>query len=740
MTCHKPDKRPDEWEIQNNMVDEAKTHKTFLKDIVEQVQIHHHTKSCYKKGKGCRYGFPKLPSNRTIIAQPIKEENMSKFERKNLLEAAKCTVDKAKSLLEDVNLDEEMDFEDFVKAVDPNLTPEEYMYHISIQEKGKSIILKRRVKERNVNSYKKEMLYAWNANMDIQVAIDPYAVISYMVNYINKSEDSVTPFMKKAILENATKQASEKVSALKKAYLTHRQVGFPEAVYRVLPGMRLKDSNITCVFVVTGFPQNRSCFYRKVYDAEDEMPDHASDNEEDQEEEKPSFKKEIVEIEGRSGKYTPSVSVIDRYVARPRYLEQICLAQFATSYIYQSKPPKTVVFDEDGNSQLKSKQNIFNNSEKFLPQHITLQDNMGYMRLRKYPAVLRIHSSKKKDDYEEHYAEMQLYTHWRDEEEELKPNSEEACLDAFNERKEELAMNKKAIYPGDDTVDMLNNYELEKLQPNNANDTLDGQGEQENDDAMVEGIIDDPEYESFGYTGNLNQEDQPNYDNVKYKKICLPSDLELRAMTRKLVPEQMNVMRKVIHSCKEIVKSRSNLQVRPKPVRLLVHGGAGVGKSATINAVAKHAEKTLRKDGEDPNHPRVILCAFTAKAANLIGGTTIHSAFGFKIGIGLNPLSDKKRAEMRENLANVELIIIDEVSLCSAELLYKIHMRLTEVFNTDVSIPFANINIVLVGDLMQLAPVQGSYIFKTPTNMITSGKKNEENILKAKGKSITNYH
>ena len=65
------------------MVDEAKTHKTFLKDIVEQVQIHHHTKSCYKKGKGCRYGFPKLPSNRTIIAQPIQEENMSKFKRKN---------------------------------------------------------------------------------------------------------------------------------------------------------------------------------------------------------------------------------------------------------------------------------------------------------------------------------------------------------------------------------------------------------------------------------------------------------------------------------------------------------------------------------------------------------------------------------------------------------------------------------------------------------------------------------
>ena len=77
---------------------------------------------------------------------------------------------------------------------------------------------------------------------------------------------------------------------------------------------------------------------------------------------------------------------------------------------------------------------------------------------------------------------------------------------------------------------------------------------------------------------------------------------------------------------------------------------------------------------------------------------------------------------------------MDEVSLCSAELLYKIHMRLTEVFQTDVSIPFANINMVLVGDLMQLPPVRGSFIFKTPTNMVANGKKNEIDKLKAKGK------
>ena len=45
----------------------------------------------------------------------------------------------------------------------------------------------------------------------------------------------------------------------------------------------------------------------------------------------------------------------------------------------------------------------------------------------------------------------------------------------------------------------------------------------------------------------------------------------------------------------------------------------GVGKSATIKAVAQQAEKILTKAGDDINHPRVILCAWTGKASHLIG-------------------------------------------------------------------------------------------------------------------------
>ena len=45
----------------------------------------------------------------------------------------------------------------------------------------------------------------------------------------------------------------------------------------------------------------------------------------------------------------------------------------------------------------------------------------------------------------------------------------------------------------------------------------------------------------------------------------------------------------------------------------------GSGKSATIKVCSMHAEKILRKAGDKPNHPRILLLAHTGKAASLIG-------------------------------------------------------------------------------------------------------------------------
>ena len=79
------------------------------------------------------------------------------------------------------------------------------------------------------------------------------------------------------------------------------------------------------------------------------------------------------------------------------------------------------------------------------------------------------------------------------------------------------------------------------------------------------------------------------------------------------------------------------------------------------------------------------------------------------------PLSDKKLALFREMLSELQLIVIDEMSLLKADMLYCIHMRLCEVFQSKDL--FANKSIILVGDLLQLPPVKGKFVFERPVTL-----------------------
>ena len=82
---------------------------------------------------------------------------------------------------------------------------------------------------------------------------------------------------------------------------------------------------------------------------------------------------------------------------------------------------------------------------------------------------------------------------------------------------------------------------------------------------------------------------------------------------------------------------------------------------------------------------------------------TLHQAFDFNFnGRVHESLSDKKLAQFRNNLADLKLIIVDEMSMVDSDKLYKIHRRLCEVLQYDMTELFANVGIVLVGDLLQV--------------------------------------
>ena len=536
-----------------------------LRKIVEEVQVHHHTKSCMKYGEFCRYSYPKLPSPKTLIAQPL-DKNMDPKQREKLLDEAKETLSKARVILESPRCNS-LSFEEFLTMLE--VTEEKYLQLISISDKGNVLVLKRSIQERFVNNYNPEMLTSWNANMDIQLALDPYAIITYIVSYVSKDETGMTKFLQEALKACVNKSIAEILKALKIAFLTHRQMGLSEAVYKVLPSLHLVDGNITCIFVATGFPENRSCFFRKV---SDENPVEEEDVDMDQEEERPSYQRKSCKIEGRVGTYEQSIGAIDRYIARPKELEKMCLAQFATHYTFMKSKPQKAEFNSDGvckNVQPTNELKLFN-SDIVLPRYISLEHmELGFMRLRGFPAVMRIHSSKKKEGHEKHYSEMVLFCHFRNEVEDFHRFDTGKCIKTYEEKRFQLDGNRKLMFPGEATLDLMTEdlFDNEVLQnrPCHIYDALNSQAVQENEDDRLEGEESDPHLESFGYLGNLAHNSENVFDDIKFKAIGLPDEKELKFLTRRLVPEQRMILKKVVSFCKR----------NDETLRIIIHGGSG---------------------------------------------------------------------------------------------------------------------------------------------------------------------
>ena len=92
----------------------------------------------------------------------------------------------------------------------------------------------------------------------------------------------------------------------------------------------------------------------------------------------------------------------------------------------------------------------------------------------------------------------------------------------------------------------------------------------------------------------------------------------------------------------------------------------------------------------------------------------MHSGLDLKFGSEYVPLNDKKLDMFRNTMKDLQLVIIDEISMVSPDMLYQVHQRLCEIFISQDS--FGGKGIILVGDLLQLKPVKANYIFTTPRN------------------------
>jgi ATP-dependent DNA helicase PIF1 len=132
---------------------------------------------------------------------------------------------------------------------------------------------------------------------------------------------------------------------------------------------------------------------------------------------------------------------------------------------------------------------------------------------------------------------------------------------------------------------------------------------------------------------------------------------------------------------------------------LVITGPAGCGKSFLIHHIKEYAKEQQRT---------IAVTALTGAAAALIGGLTLHSwgGIGLAKGSSIELYENvRKKPQFRKRWQEVDILVIDEISMMDAELFNKLHGLAQQIRTGGVGLLFGGIQVVLCGDFCQLKPV-----------------------------------
>lgn len=158
---------------------------------------------------------------------------------------------------------------------------------------------------------------------------------------------------------------------------------------------------------------------------------------------------------------------------------------------------------------------------------------------------------------------------------------------------------------------------------------------------------------------------------------------------------------------------RSVIEGGKESLRIFVSGSGGTGKSYLINSISEYMSQYDSGASDEHQSVSVAVTAPTGLAAFNIGGVTIHRLLMLPVEHGTTAKYEKLGSESRliltKTLSALRLLIIDEISMVSSLLLTYIHLRLCEI--TGHHSLFGGINVMVLGDLLQIPPVKGTAPF-----------------------------
>ena len=644
-----------------------------LKELVSKRQTHIHSSTCRRFGS-CRFNFPHAPSKHTVIAKEVEEAST--------LESAKQVLKKVMIVIDNKDFDSNISFEDTMALA--GVDESQYHKALAVCKSGKKIVLRRAIDELWTNYYNPDILKTWKANMDLQYIVDAYSCVMYVASYVLKSERAMSETLKAAAKECETEEISVQLRKVGRAFLTHREVSCQESAYRLL-SIPMKKSSKMVIFVNTNPPEKRISMMKS------------------------SKKLENLE-DGDENIF--ETSLIDRYVARPSNLEDLCLAEFAAWYT-PSRHQNSTLTEVESTPEINERKSV-----------ITLQKELGKMHKRSSPAVIRFsgHRYAKNDDLRYRH-KLFLYLPWRNEDSDLMKHFVSYKLH-YEYVKACILENENKFSKNQDSLEEAMAMLEAQGPPEHAWDELAPGTECKEAEDEDEGHIEER---------HLDRQDMEEATNIGTDTVeeNVYSKFTTEANKDKMTPSEyrsyfdtLNEKQKLVVSynrkwCKDAVGAlKSGKPV--KPYYIFLSGCGGVGKSHVIRMISHDIVKFFSQSGKyDPEDIPVILTGPTGTSAFAIGGITLHSAF--RLGLhGTNQYMNLSRSllnTLHGKLGKLQLVIIDEVSMVGNNMIYHIHRRLQEIMGKEnENSYFGDVSVLAVGDLHQLRPVKQAPIFHQPSD------------------------
>ena len=180
-----------------------------------------------------------------------------------------------------------------------------------------------------------------------------------------------------------------------------------------------------------------------------------------------------------------------------------------------------------------------------------------------------------------------------------------------------------------------------------------------------------------------------------------------------------------------------------EPLRWLLHGGPGTGKTHVIKVIQELFTDVLKWD----MGVEFQMVALQAVMADLLGGDTIHHACGIPVmhKVGAEAGEPQKHMEIAKRVLQWRWLVIDEISMVSAKLLAQVGVKLRsvvrEIGTAKVGAdkqdrPFGGLNVLFCGDFWQLDPPDGGFLGNIPVEFIQAARRHLPAPTVAHGQSL----